>query len=130
MMEHIVSNWIAYSAIMIGTGIAAAGAGWGACAICRMLQISVALNIAIAQEIHALRQQYPQIPNFKSVAPNLTSKPAKEESGEFYPYDETEMEEQRKIDKLRQKHMNQQGGLTDEELRAHLAAQGATLDQE
>ncbi len=128
----MISNWLGLSVTLAFFAVCFAAFGWGLVALMRALQVSIALNISVAQELAQLKQSYPAIPAYdrKQWGIPLGTEPKKESdkepSSEFYAYNEEEMAEQEKIDRLRKQHSNEQGGLKDEELQQILQAKGAT----
>lgn len=121
----MIQNAGPIAVLLIAAGIFFVGIAWGCFALGRLIQISIAANLVVAQEIASLRKSYPGIPPLK-MDPFKTTPPEKTSEGAFYGYNEAEMADQEKISTIKERHKDEQGGLSDEALEAHLAAYGAT----
>lgn len=144
LMHQFSYNAASLSVFLFAAAIFLAAFGWACVQFMRMAQIAIATSVNLSRELTAIQQSLARgvigqpngaagIPvsdpvsgqvfsEQPSSAPGVKGKKPKPTEGEFYAYDETLQADLETIRNLRKEKADDQGGLTDEELEAQIAA--------
>jgi hypothetical protein len=124
VISQISENAVVLSVFLFAAAIFFAGLGWGAVAITRALQISIATNVTLARELSAIQTAIGKIPGGVKASgiPSIKTPPETQPTeGEFYPYDEELLYRQEQILELQKAGVKNAKDLSNEDLDKHLA---------